>query len=223
MEGSASTPGHTAVVVLARRGARGAITASAPEGSDERLPALTLEALCFCVDFDRRDAPKLKGQPNRWFSRQIPQIWQHQHTKAGDPGSSADRLPSVKKRKRDQDRKWLGGGGCVELARDLCKLFVSSLCLRLTRLSVGACRAVSDFLAAWSTICDEQDTALKAMTQRERSQIDCSARARWEQSVRTLAGRVCGVDTSQHSLSSGFLIWRPQEEVLRPDGDAAEK
>ncbi len=111
MEGSASTPGHTAVVVLARRRARGESTESAPARSGERLPALTLEALCFCVDFDRRDAPKLKGQPNRWFTRQIPQLWQHQHTKAGEPGSNADRLPSAKKRKRGQDRKWFGGGG----------------------------------------------------------------------------------------------------------------
>ena len=49
------------------------------------------------------------------------------------------------------------------------------------------------------------------------SQIDGSPRARWEQSVRTLATRVDGVDTSQATLSAGFLIWRPQHEELRPD------
>ena len=37
---------------------------------------------------------------------------------------------------------------------------------------------MSDFLAAWSTICDEQDTALKAMTQRERTQIAKKAGSR---------------------------------------------
>ncbi len=116
MEGSASTPGHTAVVVLARREVR---VVSAPAEVDERLPALKLEALCFCVDFARPDAPKLKGPPNRWFTRQIPQLWQHQHTKVGAPGSSADRQLSSKKRKRGQDRKWLGGGGCEELAHHL--------------------------------------------------------------------------------------------------------
>ena len=123
MEGSASTPGHVAVVALVRRphevttsSSGSASAAAAQVGVDEAVAALRLEALCFCVDFDRQDAPKLKGGPNRWFSRQIPQLWQHQHTKAGGgaatTGSGTERQPPAeKKRKRGADRKWLGGGG----------------------------------------------------------------------------------------------------------------
>ena len=130
MEGSASTPGHTAVVVLARRKAPPAMCTidgtSAAAGRDQLLPALTLEALCFSVDFDRRDAPKLKGPPNRWFTRQIPQLWQHQHTKAGESGSGADGPPASNKRKRGGERKWLGGGGCEELTVSSAVLCASS-------------------------------------------------------------------------------------------------
>ena len=125
MEGSASTPGHTAVVALVRRGvaAQPSVTADAA-GKEEGLAVLRLEALCFCVDFDRRDAPKLKGASNRWFTRLIPQLWQHQHTKnanaapgtegASDGGNSSGGSGTGKKRKRGGDRKWLGGGGCVQ-------------------------------------------------------------------------------------------------------------
>lgn len=136
MEGSASTPGHTSVVALVRRGlaSQPSVTADTA-GMEEGYAALRLEALCFCVDFERRDAPKLKGASNRWFTRQIPQLWQHQHTKAAPAAEHVSEGDIVtcggntvtsdgdivagggggtgKKRKRGGDRKWLGGGGCV--------------------------------------------------------------------------------------------------------------
>jgi hypothetical protein len=183
MEGSASTPGHTSVVVLARRPkARGAVCtdrsiAPAAAGRDQLLPALALEAICFCVDFERRGAPKLKGPPNRWFTRQIPQLWQHQHTKAGEPGSGAGRPPASNKRKRGGERKWLGGGGCEELTVSSCRPVLllavapspplsthahtrthththtpSSSALLCLMVGSACRRAVSDFLAAWSTV-----------------------------------------------------------------------
>lgn len=96
------------------------------------------------------------------------------------------------------------------------------LSVHLTACFNDARSAVSEFLGAWATVCDNQDRLLKAMTQRERSQIDCSARARWEQSVRTLATHVDGVDTSQGMLTAGFLIWRPKGEELGPDARVAE-
>ena len=77
LEGSASTCGHTAAVALVRA----PVAVAAAAGAAEARRALRVEAVAFCVDLDRRQ-PKLKGMPHRWFSRQLPQIWQHQRTKA---------------------------------------------------------------------------------------------------------------------------------------------
>eukprot|EP01052_Picozoa_sp_SAG31_P004907 SAG31_NODE_209_length_20304_cov_9.850285_6_plen_308_part_00 len=114
MEGSASTHGHTAVVALVRRGAKGACAEATRGQVEDVATQLRLEALCFCVDF-RGDGPRLKGCPNRWFSRQIPQLWQHQRTKFGRSTNTKGQEPVPKKRKHGGKRgqKWHGGGGCV--------------------------------------------------------------------------------------------------------------
>jgi len=91
--------------------------------------------------------------------------------------------------------------------RALCALCAVSTCVR-------ACSEVSDFLATWACVCDAQEAERKAMTQRDRSKVDCTPRARWTQSVRSLAEQAKGVDTNETAISAGFLIWRPHSSAL---------
>ena len=175
LEGSASTCGHTAAVALVRAPAA---AAAATAGAAEACRALCVEAVAFCVDLDRRQ-PKLKGMPHRWFSRHLPQIWQHQRTKAAA-------ALGAKRKRGSLDSPGSGGGGAG-----------------------GGGGVVGRFLAAWAAVCADEEARLAAMSPAERGREDTGPRRRWERTVAALGGKVGGVDTSDRYVRQGFLVWRP--------------
>ena len=223
VEGSASTPGHLAVVALVRRGRlerrerehrdgeaqEGAHVASAASTDDK----LFIEAVCFCVDFDH-EGPRLKGRPNEWFLRFLPQLWQHQSTRsAGGKTTKKSRLKKSQARLASDEplpvnRSTHGtaeGTQSIDMKGQQDSGEFDSAAINGRNLAQGGgsyAAGMCRFLAAWAEVAHEDEqTSLKHLDGGNgggepnwpANKKPATAREKWERSVQGLADRVPGI------------------------------
>ena len=181
MEGSASTSGTVACVALVRKREEG-------QGADVDC---VVESIVFSVDLVNPQ-PKLKGHPASWFTRVVPQAWQHQRTKGQDQPRQAGGC---------RGRKWHhyradGASGTTTSGGDGES--------DSETVDGGALRAM---LARWLDVCEEMSGPGRA---------PLSATQRWRLSIKRLSeeGLQQGVLDTQY-VEDGFLLLKlPPAQLL---------